>query len=458
MALTNDNIIQLISGIVDNLRNSGTIISETYNATKGQLTLELSNSFDLQVNYFIEINGQQYKIIKFTSGTPYNSVVIKTSGVLGQTTFKLPYPYFYHGTYQMINKEFNNTPEQNQKLPCIMFIYHQREKRFLDNLSAYSREIPMQFAFLGESQIDFTSDNHQTILDNQHDMVEKFIIQLKNNPFVGKLSDAEKTYIPNYGVFSSDKGNLSTLVDIQATGILLNIDVPIHDNFDSCNIADFKFYKCAPGMIKEPDGTLIQLLNAGETYTTEKQSNDIAYKRPQLTGQTTSYHLYDDAWHLANGTYDYTEPLYPKNHAKLLNHTTLVHNNAFGNTNRFTDINGLQVYGDDYVIDHYTGLGWYRILSNNINFANSIAAAAASTQNSYNNWRVPNDAESYSIAYFELADTFNYSPFNLTATMWSSTTYVFDTSFGRRQTTNGVFGATPKTTLLSHLIVRNHYT
>jgi len=145
----------------------------------------------------------------------------------------------------------------------------------------------------------------------------------------------------------------------------------------------------------------------------------IAYKRPTLTGQITSYSTGDDAWHLANGTYDYTPPIYPVSYAELDTtaldpHRTLVSDNTFGNTNRYTDINGLQVYGDNYIIDHLTGLGWYRVVSaTGTTWDTAISNAYASTTLGYSDWRIPNQQELISVTEAEaLTGVFNHSPFN----------------------------------------------
>ena len=55
-----------------------------------------------------------------------------------------------------------------------------------------------------------------------------------------------------------------------------------------------------------------------------------------ITGQTISYGLGDDGTH---------------QRGRLVDFVTLDHLNLFGNTNRFTDRVGTQVYADDIVID-----------------------------------------------------------------------------------------------------------
>ena len=192
----------------------------------------------------------------------------------------------------------------------------------------------------------------------------------------------------------------------------------------------------------------------------------IAYDRPILTGQTTSYRTGDDAWNLANGVYDYTPPVYPVSFAALdfnaiSPFTTLISNNAFGNKNRFTDINGLQVYGDNYVIDHLTGLGIYRVVTNNTEiWGLMIDRAVASTQNSFTDWRMVNRNELASIQQLTpLLNTLNYSPLNIANNIFSSTTYTVTTSAFRMVNSGGELRQQSKANTSQYLLlVRNHYT
>lgn len=189
----------------------------------------------------------------------------------------------------------------------------------------------------------------------------------------------------------------------------------------------------------------------------------IAYQRPQLTGQTTSYRTGDDAWSLANGIYDYTPPIYPISFAQLDTTSgspflTLKENNAFGNKNRFTDINGLQVYGDNYAIDHLTGLGWYLIESSDT-WNNAIDNSQSSTQNSFNDWRLPSRIELISVLNMDIIPL-NYSPFNSTMSslVWTSTTNHDNTTTAHVSSSNGNLARAVKTDTNNYLMCRNHYT
>lgn len=106
----------------------------------------------------------------------------------------------------------------------------------------------------------------------------------------------------------------------------------------------------------------------------------IYYMRPLCT-QITSFRTGDTGWHLANGTFNFSNPTNPAVFQKLdFTATdwfyTLAFNNAFGNKFRFTNsvgsealdgkvnFTGAKTYTTGgginyYVVDHLTGLGFY---------------------------------------------------------------------------------------------------
>lgn len=196
----------------------------------------------------------------------------------------------------------------------------------------------------------------------------------------------------------------------------------------------------------------------------------IAYSRPQLTGQTTSYRTGDDAWNLANNVYDYTPPIYPVSYAQLDTFTTLISDNAFGNKNRFTDINGLQVYSDDYIIDHLTGLGWSRIERGaSQDWNTNIDESYNLTANTFTDWRMTNLDEINTIINKEttLSAPLDYSPFNISATGINQThtsttnprftTQVINYIINNNMTT-ARYAKTSTSSNVGYIAVRNHYT
>jgi hypothetical protein len=219
---------------------------------------------------------------------------------------------------------------------------------------------------------------------------------------------------------------------------------------------------CLPVTVTDSDGVTIYEVVSGGSFacTPAVTPVGIAYQRPQLSGQTTSYQTYDEAWQLANGTYDYTPPAYPVSYAQLDTFTTLINNNAFGNKNRFTDENGLQVFGNAYAIDHLTGLGWSVSVGSGI-FTTALNNANSSTASGFSDWRLANRSESESILKHQ-GGRLNYSPFNnfINSTFHTSTGGYQNPTIRNYQTgiRTGAITDSVHTNSIYYYIVRNHYT
>jgi len=151
-------------------------------------------------------------------------------------------------------------------------------------------------------------------------------------------------------------------------------------------------------------------------------SNSPTYASARLlkTGQTTSYRTGDDGDFEAGRS------------ASFL---TLLANNPFGNTNRFTDTLGGSTYANSWVIDWstYNGtsvLGYYLISVGlpNVNW-NTAIDSAQGTFGGFSGCRLPNKRELEDICNYQLTQLLNYAPFNYSGvTWWCSTTYAASTT------------------------------
>lgn len=140
------------------------------------------------------------------------------------------------------------------------------------------------------------------------------------------------------------------------------------------------------------------------TYTRETPATaSIPTANIMQTGQTTSYRTGDDP-----------------SRGRLTNFLTLSENNPFGNTNRFTDMNGLQVYANNIVID------WSTLGSNNTVLlyykGDSLAYRAwnlqidqhlSSTLGGLTGWYLWNIKEALNLVNLSsIPYRINYAPFN----------------------------------------------
>lgn len=201
------------------------------------------------------------------------------------------------------------------------------------------------------------------------------------------------------------------------------------------------------------------------------------YRRSTLSDQTTSYAVGDDGWHLANGTFDYVGPANPAtisqlDHAAANPFLTLRQVNSFATLDRFTDSVGGQNYDGtggsltDYIIDHLTGLGWFRIKQPTQFWAQQVAAANASTILGFTDWRLPTRKEFEDIMRNRQgAVCTSYSPFNLSGTgattdeLWTGTTQnqASTRAYCYRPATDSIDRFVKLTVSRPAIFCRNHY-
>jgi len=158
--------------------------------------------------------------------------------------------------------------------------------------------------------------------------------------------------------------------------------------------------------------TLISALSTQDLNDdlTPTQINRIQRQQPTRTGQTTSYRTGDDGdLELGIGA----------------SFSTLSDNNIWGNTNRFTSELGSQTYTNNFVVDHLTGLMWYRIPNAIDTWNNAIDGCNAYTGGTFTDWFLANINQHNTIISWEVgAIGLNYAPFSISAAefYWSSTT------------------------------------
>jgi len=113
--------------------------------------------------------------------------------------------------------------------------------------------------------------------------------------------------------------------------------------------------------------------------------------------------------------------------------TTLDWTNPFGNTNRFTDSLGTQLYANGIVIDFAQGdrnTNTYLVvdrldITTNRTFNNHCAYGLTKTTGGLSGWHMCNITEMFSLQHWGMAQTMNYAPFSYATApfFWLSTAY-----------------------------------
>lgn len=298
-----------------------------------------------------------------------------------------------------------------------------------------------------------------------------------------QLSDENKQCIENTFCSSGAAGSVNVN---QSDGDLI-ANVSGEDPAAEYNVADSAIQSSAGNFIDSVQATSTYVI-ADNAYTdsagnpqTEEYGTLIdctvglgrVYRPPLPSGQYSIFRTGDEGTQIQAGTYNYNPfagTLVDLDKSNAAWFTTLTTNNTFGNPDRFTnDVGGQETDGTggstpDYIIDHYTGLGWYIALNTPTNWNAQIDAAALITTAApafHSDFRMPNKPEGESIADSSISLTvFDYPPFNLNLVngMWTSTTFATSTGRAYQLSQNGDTGLQLKSSVNGNLVaVRNHF-
>ncbi|NOQ49397.1 MAG: hypothetical protein GQ553_01845 [Nitrosomonadaceae bacterium] len=325
---------------------------------------------------------------------------------------------------------------------------------------------------------DTVSDTLRVIRDVQNTLHSPRWLSLIRKPTASgsKIFNNKQDEVSGWGI--------QFKIDIKDDGSYCNLPMSGYD-FDAPESTPID---CLPSTIINSTATYLQEVDSGATFQLPDVTNidtdgtpvvtpaqtpficstptGIAYRNVAGTGQWTSYRTGDEGYHVQLGTYqrsftgvktelDYSTPSY---------FVTMLNNNAFGNTSRFTnDLGGTVTDGSDgstalYVIDHDTGLGWDIDIQLTGNWNASIDYANARTVGPYSGFRLPTLNEVESITDVgRPVNVHDYPIFNLTQAFLSGTTFAASTGRIFVVANNADFALLNKTVSYRSITVRNHY-
>jgi hypothetical protein len=219
------DIVKVIREFVAHLDLSGKVLSFSDDGTNTTLILE--NSYHLREHMQLNVNGTDY-LVKSVDSTANTAIV---TGVLASaSTYVVPNPFFFHGTYFLVGQEMDLKADDAITLP--MFYMENVTDEELPNEDSQFATIPM-FRFL---IADYA--NYQDWLADEFN--EKRLVGLRKLAFLIKKQADDyfkfgeiggfklKTYY-KLGRLKDKSGAMDALFNKTLSGIEIKGSIPIYD-------------------------------------------------------------------------------------------------------------------------------------------------------------------------------------------------------------------------------------
>jgi len=398
--------MKLTVNIFKDFINTLTLVGEvsSFSDDGTSTTLNVNATFHVRRGMSITINAVDFVVTSVVIDT----TIIITGLPVGVPFYSVAPPFYFHGTPIGINQEING--ESVSKKAPMIYLYEVFPETEMDENSSIIRESDIRLFFLDDADFENfdTEDYYALRLEGLNSLVDQFILAYrKSRSFFSFDTTFKRTNFTKWGVIANNKGAIKNIFDDELTGIELTFTAKLTD----CEGEVPPFIPVCPPPDAPPAtfDELVALIGRGYPYAPP-------------TDQPVIFRTGDDADIEATVFAPIRAANSVKAHNGLASFLVLNNNNEFGNTNRFTDINGLQVYGDNYVIDNYTGLAYFRLVTGNKNWNDSIDEPLSSSQSGFTDWFLPSINQLDVLKQKGEDPATAYSPFSYANTEFQSST------------------------------------
>jgi len=180
----------------------------------------------------ITIDSVDYKIQSFVQN---ESLTIKGDVLPTSATFTITPPFYKHGTPMATNNELFHV-DNDQQLPLVWLLeiltqsVFQNEENPLD----YSSDLRLFFLDEYDPEDDLTSDIYTDIIRPMQSMVEEFIKEVEKDGNYNDLDEYRTINWSKFGVYTTNKGSTSKILDAYLSGIEVRITLEIM-KIENCN-------------------------------------------------------------------------------------------------------------------------------------------------------------------------------------------------------------------------------
>ena len=499
--LRNKETVEILKDLVESitLKVSGKDGVDWVDNLDGTYTLDVCKTYWFTVGdrFPDTVRIDEYHTI--TEVVKDTSITISSNITPANNEATLPTPLFYHGTIIAGTNELTNIRNHETESRPIIYLLEQFDETYFNEESSYDRTSNLRLFFLLDSSFSWETPEHYTKVINPIRTLVNYFIDtvIKGNKLFDseEIQEIDTTTRVRFGVYTSDRGTLIKALNEDYSGIEIRFSLPMFKPNVCCgDIIEYATCKEASFEVKNTEGALLDsgtIPSGGyqliEINTASCDDGTVNVQQSDATpiasvtvasGGTAPYLVADsvvnvNAVKLADvkatdtlnitvvdsldtavavtlsGGNKITIPSLPcvapscLDGYELATFTTLNRNNPFGNTNRFTDDLGTQIYANGIAVDWFTGRDYAETVR--MYGVTLIAAAALATQLSnepytvgaYNDFMLIEIEQLLQICNPKasaVTDAFNYSPFNHVAN--STTTRVRTKNDFYNSTTN----------------------
>lgn len=226
-------ITEIISAIIDSIRDTGTITSITKSGSV--YTCFTANTKKLKQYYYVVINSKSYQITEIVANTYFK--VSSTTAVTG-TTWTAEAPYYYSGTPIAIDNTLKQIGEGAKKYPIIVLFETIKQKIINDTTKATGINADLQLFFMDNANYrDWqTSDHYDNVIEPLQDYVDLFLAACNKSKYINffELKDYNTVNHAKWGIYVENKGHIRSIFTDDLSGIELQINLPIMRHYVSC--------------------------------------------------------------------------------------------------------------------------------------------------------------------------------------------------------------------------------
>ncbi len=421
------NLVDIIKSIVEQINTNLPVLS-----IDGE-KIYLCNTLHLTIGKTIkDATDKEYKIKEFKIN---EYIVVEPFGHTDPFTGAVvvaPNLTFLHGDPKSTNNEYlQKAPRTSAKTPFIWLV----ESYSAENIrrdSAVDLSFNARIFLLDWANTpEWTNTEHNDNVIKPMENLLRVFLQVIDDDYNFKRLDTPRIAVrTRFGDPIGDPANL--IINEDLSGIDVSFNLEVYDAGLCCTTPIEPVDDCVPatntlngnpieGTLPNTNKAITIVDNNGATINPtilndSKTSLDleivggltnIAYNRENWRNRPIQYFTHDLAWYRSNTNYFDYNAQGLKVVLDKTDETKLINLNFWGNLNRATnDLGGNVFDGSDgstpnYLVDNFTGLGWYlnEAVGASVSWENSAIAIQTFNAEGFNDWRMPNAYDIRQIIY-----------------------------------------------------------